>query len=348
MRQLGPCAGSVSAPGGWNGRGCSARRSQWKSSAARGAEEGGGCWGTSPRAASSGAFFATCTWACPGYVGQAQSGSIAASARRHRGARGRVIGGELHEPGSGAYRGDGSLNVVRLHAGWCGHAGGSIPTWRPRRSGAVTGPLWRAGRAPRVAPVRRALLDQRGAVLRRLREPPRLPPARGGRRRGDARIQAARSQRRPGARRRLQPLLHQLVPDRPQARRELFARVRGRGPRSLVVDARRPARRAHDAAQRHHRPRVGVSVPPLRRAAGHLQAVASRAAAARRPLATVWALGRRDRSHFAHGRGGVAPERKGNAHLVRRLSGARRTRARLEADGEASSSSSGRRRRRHR
>ncbi len=63
MRQLGPSAGSVSAPGGWIGRGCCARGSQWTSSAARGAEEGGGCWRTSPRAASSGAFFATCT--CP-------------------------------------------------------------------------------------------------------------------------------------------------------------------------------------------------------------------------------------------------------------------------------------------
>jgi hypothetical protein len=45
------------------GRGWCARRSQWTSSAARGAEEGGGCWRTSPRAASSGVFFATCT--CP-------------------------------------------------------------------------------------------------------------------------------------------------------------------------------------------------------------------------------------------------------------------------------------------
>ena len=63
MRPLGPCAASVSAPGGWSGRGCCARSSQWTSSAARGAEEGGRYWRCSPRAASSGAFFATCT--CP-------------------------------------------------------------------------------------------------------------------------------------------------------------------------------------------------------------------------------------------------------------------------------------------
>ncbi len=63
MRQLGPCAASVSAPGGGSGRGWCARGSQWTSSAARGAEEGGGCWRCSPRAASCGAFCATCT--CP-------------------------------------------------------------------------------------------------------------------------------------------------------------------------------------------------------------------------------------------------------------------------------------------